>query len=141
MSTVLPRFRFRKVRPAIFLAAIFLQCAAAAQTSPRSSDFSFQSPPPAPAPGKEDFSPANDQGLAPLRPCYIQHMLRIDNGKMKDREIAQSAMKACPNETKAVSDEALRSWGVRTREEADSMIEGWAIGVLRWQRDNKQRTK
>ena len=49
---------------------------------------------------KVNFSPANDQGLAPLRPCYSRHMRQIDDRKMSDREIARSAMKACPQETK-----------------------------------------
>ena len=92
-------------------------------------------------PAPEDFSPKNDQGLAPLRPCYAKWIQQLDNGSITERDLVQAVIAKCSRETQAFIDLNLNNGMLGApgdRGSANATITYWAGGVVRWMRTGKK---
>lgn len=89
----------------------------------------------------QDFSGKYDEGLAPLRPCYSKWIHQLDNGSIAEWDLVRAVINKCSQETQILIQENLHNGMLGTpgnRSEANSTIEHWALGVVRWMRSAKK---
>ena len=121
----------------------FLVCVALGLSMFKAQAQDSQEPAPSAPPSTqmEDFSPKNDQGLAPLRPCYTKWIRRIDNATITELELVRIARKKCSKETQTLIERNLSNGMLGSPgnlREANSTIDYWAGGVVRWLRNYKK---